>query len=76
MKEEKTIQSFEDKLQTLEKIVRELENGDVLLEDAVKKFNEAMLLANDCNKILETANKTINKVLNKEGKLEEFEVEE
>ena len=67
--------SFEEKLKKLENIVKELENGGVPLNDAIAKFNEAMLLANDCNKILENASETINKVV-KNDTLEEFKVEE
>ena len=65
--------SFEEKINNLEKIVKELENGDVALDDAINKFNEAIKLANSCNKTLEEATKTVNKVLNKEGNLEDFE---
>ena len=67
--------SFEEKLEKLESIVKELESGGVPLNDAIAKFNEAMLLANDCNKILESANETINKVVNNDS-IEEFKVEE
>ena len=65
--------SIEEKINNLEKIVKELENGDVALDDAINKFNEAIKLANSCNKTLEDATKTVNKVLNKEGNLEDFE---
>jgi len=68
--------SFEEMLQDLELIVKNLENGDVLLDDAIKKFNEAMILSNECNKVLEAANKTITEVVNKDGSLEKFEIEE
>ena len=64
---------FNEKINNLEKIVKELENGDVALDDAINKFNEAIKLANSCNKTLEEATKTVNKVLNKEGNLEDFE---
>ena len=67
--------SFEEKLEKLESIVKELESGGVPLNDAIAKFNEAMLLANDCNKILENANETINKVVNNDT-VEDFKVEE
>ena len=67
--------SFEEKLEKLESIVKELESGGVPLNDAIAKFNEAMLLANDCNKILESANETINKVVNNDT-VEDFKVEE
>lgn len=69
-------QSFEEKLNSLETIVKLLENGDVSLDDAMTKFNEGMILANECNKILEEANKAITKSLNKDGKLEDFKIEE
>ena len=67
--------SFEEKLEKLESIVKELESGGVSLNDAIAKFNEAMLLSNDCNKILESANETINKVVNNDS-IEDFKVEE
>lgn len=67
--------TFEEKLEKLEIIVKELESGGVPLNDAIAKFNEAMLLANDCNKILESANETINKVVS-DGTLKDFKVEE
>ncbi len=68
--------SFEEKLEKLESIVKELESGGVPLNDAIAKFNEAMLLANDCNKILESANETINKVVSDDGSLKNFKIEE
>ena len=67
--------TFEEKLSNLEKIVKELESGETPLDDAINKFNEAMKLANSCNKTLEEATKTVNKVLNKDGTLEEFDIE-
>ena len=68
--------TFEEKLNNLEKIVQDLENGDVNLDDAINKFNEAMLLVKDLNKTLDDANKTVNKVINKDGSIEDFKVEE
>jgi exodeoxyribonuclease VII, small subunit len=67
--------TFEQKLEKLETIVKELESGDVLLDDAINKFNEAMELSKECNEILEKANKTINKVLNKNDEFESFEID-
>ncbi|MBE6140835.1 MAG: exodeoxyribonuclease VII small subunit [Firmicutes bacterium] len=67
--------SFEEKLSELEIIVKKLENGDIPLDDAIKEFNNAMELAKDCNKELEEATKTINKVLNKNGEFEDFEIQ-
>lgn len=72
-KEERT---FEDDLKSLEGIVKELENGDVNLDDAINKFNEAMELAKKCNDKLKNAEDKVNKILTDDGKLEDFEVKE
>ena len=72
----KTKNTFEEQLEKLEKIVKDLENGDVALDDAINKWSEGMKLANDCNEILENANETITKALNNDGKIENFEINE
>jgi len=70
---EKKEQKFEDKLSELEKIVLDIESGEIPLEDAINKFNEAMILANDCDKTLKDATKTVQKILDQESnKLKEF----
>jgi len=68
--------SFEESLKQLETIVKDLENGNVDLDDAINKFNEAMVLANNCNRKLKNAEESINKILNKDGELEDFKIEE
>ena len=68
--------SFEENLEKLENIVKKLENGDIPLDDAILEFTEAMKLAGACDKKLKNAEEKIAKMLNKEGKLEDFEVEE
>jgi exodeoxyribonuclease VII small subunit len=67
---------FEEKLKELESIVRELENGEVDLDEAINKFNEAMKIAKECNEKLTKAEKQVNKILTEEGKLEDFETPE
>jgi len=74
--ETKKKKSFEENLEALEEIVKKLENGDIPLDQAIEKFNEGVVLAGECNKILENANETIAKVLNKDGKLEDFKIDE
>ena len=73
--ETKKKKSFEENLEAHEDIVKKLENGDIPLDQAIEKFNEGVVLAGECNKILESANETITKVLNKDGKLEKFEID-
>ena len=66
----------EESLKKLEEIVKELENGTVALDDAITKFTEAMKLASSCNEKLKNAEESINKILTKDGSLEDFKVEE
>ena len=68
--------NFEESLKKLEEIVKELENGTVALDDAITKFTEAMKLASSCNEMLKNAEESINKILTKDGSLEDFKVEE
>ena len=68
--------SFEEKLNNLEKIVKELEQGDVPLDNAIEKFNEAMKLSSELNKKLNEATETINKVINNDGSSEDFKINE
>ena len=47
--------SFEEQMEELEKIVNELENGKLNLDESVSKFEEGIKLSKDCSKILEEA---------------------
>ena len=44
--------SFEENLEELEKIVNDLEKGNLDLESQMKKFEEGVKLSKDCNKML------------------------
>ena len=63
--------NFEDNMENLEKIVADLENGDLNLDDSVAKFEEGIKLSKECNKILEEAEKKITILLEKDGNIEE-----
>ncbi len=67
---------FEDKIRELEKIVTELENGEVSLDDAIDKYTTAMKLAKECSDKLNEVSDKVNKIMLENGKLEEFNVEE
>lgn len=73
MTEEKT---FESSLLSLENIIRELEKGEVPLDDMVKKYEEAMTHVKFCEESLANATKTVNSILNTDGTLSEFKTEE
>ena len=74
-KEEKKI-NFEENIKKLEEIIRELESGNVALDDAMNKFNEAFALSKECDNKLKEVTESLNKILNKDGELEEFKIEE
>lgn len=67
--------SFEENLIALEEIVKKLETGDVSLDDAIDKFNEAMKLAKKCDDKLKNAEKALTKIVSDNGTLEDFEIE-
>ena len=68
--------TFEENLKDLEGLVKELETGNVPLEDAIKKYTEAMELAKNCSEKLNDATEKVNKILSSDGELKDFEVKE
>ena len=75
MSKEKEL-SFEENLNNLEVIVKDLESGNVPLDDAITKFSEAMKIAKTCDEKLKNAEENVNKILNKDGTLSNFEITE
>lgn len=76
MAKEKVELSFEENLEKLEEIVKKLEAGDVPLDEAIGAFNEAMILAKNCDQKLKNAEEAICKLVNKDGEVSEFKIEE
>ena len=68
---------FEKSLKRLEKIVQELEDGDLTLDEALKKYGEGIELSRACTKMLNEAKNKVEKLVKKEGTLatEQFESE-
>ncbi len=61
--------NFEASLDQLEQITRELEDGDLSLEASIKKFDDGIKLADYCNQKLDEAQKKVNILIQKDGKL-------
>ena len=62
---------FEEALKKLEKIVGDLENGNIPLEEALEKYQEGIRLSGVCQKKLEAAKKKVEILLKAEdGSLE------
>ena len=62
---------FEDKIQELENITKELEGEELTLDESISKFETGMKLSKECNKMLEEAEKKITILLEKDGEIEE-----
>jgi len=52
-------QTFESSLQELERIVRNLENGDLALEESLKLFEDGVKLSRECQERLNQAERRI-----------------
>lgn len=57
MKQEK---KFEEMIQELENIAKDLENGELTLDESVSKFEQGIEISKECSKILENAEKRIS----------------
>ena len=63
-------ESFEASLDELEKVVKELEAGDLPLERSLELFEKGMALSEACRKQLENAETRVEMLIRKEGKLQ------
>jgi exodeoxyribonuclease VII small subunit len=62
---------FEEALNKLEKIVEDLEKGELSLDEALKKYQEGIELSRLCSQRLESAKKKIDVLVkNKKGEFE------
>ncbi len=61
---------FEECLQRLDKIVQELENGEVPLDKSLTLFEEGMQLSTACRKELEQAEGKVEILLKQNGKFQ------
>ena len=68
--------NFEEKISELEKVVNELENGEMNLDESLIKFEQGMKLSKDCNKMPEEAENKKSILLEKDGEIEEENFEE
>lgn len=67
---------FEELMNELEVIVKDLENGATDLESSIEKYTEAMKIVKVCSEKLKSATEVVNKILQENGSVEDFEVSE
>jgi exodeoxyribonuclease VII small subunit len=61
---------FETCLDELEKVVKQLEAGDLPLERSIELFEKGMSLSDTCRKHLEEAETRVEMLIRKEGKIQ------
>ncbi|GEN45277.1 exodeoxyribonuclease VII small subunit [Alkalibacillus haloalkaliphilus] len=68
--------TFEQAMEKLEKIVEQLEQGDVPLEQAIQYYKEGMQLSKVCHEKLKNVENEMTEILNENGESEPYTVEE
>ena len=68
--------NFEENLEKLEELVKDLENGNVPLDDAINKYQESMKIAIVCDEKIKNAEEAITKIVKDDNTVESFEVTE
>lgn len=68
--------SFEEAMIELEKIIEQLEEGDVPLEKAINYYQDGMKLSKVCNDKLVNVQEKMTKIMNEQGELKPFDIQE
>ncbi|MED3836504.1 exodeoxyribonuclease VII small subunit [Peribacillus frigoritolerans] len=68
--------TFEEAMESLEKIVEQLEEGDVPLEEAISIYKQGMDLSRLCHSKLKAVEDQLTQILREDGELENFAVQE
>ncbi|MEK9868458.1 MAG: exodeoxyribonuclease VII small subunit [Gammaproteobacteria bacterium] len=69
---------FETSLEKLEKLVEQMEDGDLTLEDSLKTFEEGIRLTRECQQALAAAEQKVKLLIEENGqvKASDFEAED
>ena len=67
---------FEDKMKKLEKLINDLENGEIDLEKSIETYTEAMKLIKECDDELTNMEQHVSKIIMENGAMEDFEIKE
>lgn len=74
--EKKKVPTFEEAMEKLETIVRQLEENDVPLEKAIDLFQQGMSLSKLCHDKLETVGKKMDQLVDSSGEVRPFSVQQ
>ena len=67
MPRKKNATLFEDSLEELEKLVEQMEQGDISLEESLKSFERGIKLTRTCQKALQEAEQKVQILLEQNG---------
>ncbi len=67
---------FEEKMQNLESIISDLENGEIDLDESIEKYTKAMMLVKECDSELKSVEEQVSKLVSENGSVEDFSIEE
>jgi len=69
---------FETSLEKLEKLVEQMEDGDLTLEDSLKNFEEGIRLTRECQQALAAAEQKVKLLIEENGQVtaSDFEAED
>ena len=74
-KAKKTI-DFEQSLDQLEKLVNDMENGDLTLEESLKAFEQGVKLTRECQSALVQAEQKVQILVEQNGRLERIDLDD
>jgi len=66
--------NFEKALTDLETLVEDMEQGNLSLEDSLKRFEKGIALSTECQQALQNAELKIKELVEKNGKLLEQDI--
>ena len=67
--------NFEKALSDLETLVEDMEQGNLSLEESLKRFEKGIALSTECQQALQNAELKIKELVEKNGKLLEQDIE-
>ena len=68
--------TFETALNNLDGIIKDLENGNIPLEDAISKYTDARNLVKIWQEKLDNATEQVNKIIGTDGEVKDFLMKE
>ena len=66
---------FEKRLEALEALVEQMEEGDLTLEESLKAFEQGIKLTRECQSALMAAEQKVNVLIEEQGHLQAYPFE-